>query len=150
MSPKPMMPIGMACSAACIYPICGGRYIRQSSSWKQCWMLASRVRPGFIEDTDLDGTDELYLQNGLIQAVLKLDGNGSVCELDSYLLKHNFGDTLRRQAEHYYRKIHQNENSGHGGSGIASAHERVSFKHKIDAEDMEIDERCARICSSIA
>jgi 4-alpha-glucanotransferase/alpha-amylase len=94
----------------------------------------------FVEDTDLDGTDELYLQNGLIQAVLKLDGSGSVCELDSYLLKHNFGDTLRRQAEHYYHKIRHSENSGHGGSGIASAHERVSFKHKIDAEDMEIDE----------
>ena len=52
----------------------------------------------FVEDTDLDGIEELYLQNGLIQAVLKLDGSGSIFELDSYALKHNFGDTLKRQA----------------------------------------------------
>ena len=94
----------------------------------------------FSEDTDLDGSDEMYLQNGLIQAVLKLDGSGSVCELDSYLLKHNFGDTFRRQAEHYYHKIHAGQNREHAGGGIASAHERVSFKHKIDAEDIAIDE----------
>ena len=94
----------------------------------------------FSEDTDLDGSEEMYLQNGLIQAVLKLDGSGSVCELDSYLLKHNFGDTLRRQAEHYYLKIHEGQNREHAGGGIASAHERVSFKHKIDAEDIAIDE----------
>ena len=101
---------------------------------------ACNPRPArFIEDTDFDGADELYLQNGLIQAVLKLDGKGSVCEFDSYLLRHNFGDTLRRQPEHYYRKIHHNEHSGHSGSGIASAHERISFKHKIEAGDMEID-----------
>ncbi|SEK45161.1 alpha-amylase/4-alpha-glucanotransferase domain-containing protein [Nitrosovibrio tenuis] len=93
----------------------------------------------FIEDTDLDGTDEMYLQNGLIQAVLKLDGDGGICEFDSYLLNHNFGDTLRRQTEHYYHKIRHSESSGHSGTGIASAHERISFKHKIDVEDMEVD-----------
>ncbi|MDQ3185309.1 MAG: DUF1926 domain-containing protein [Pseudomonadota bacterium] len=95
-----------------------------------------------VEDADLDGTEEIFLQNGVIQAVLKLDGGGSVCELDSYALKHNFGDTLRRQAEHYYHRIHQSENGAHGysGAGIASAHERVSFKHKIDVVDMEADD----------
>jgi 4-alpha-glucanotransferase/alpha-amylase len=94
----------------------------------------------FTEDTDLDGFEELYLQNGVIQAVLKLDGSGSACELDSYLLKHNFGDTLRRQAEHYYHKMHEGQNREHAVSGIASAHDRVSFKHKIDAEDITLDE----------
>lgn len=96
----------------------------------------------FVEDTDLDGKEEIYLQNGVIQAVLKMDGSGTACELDSYALKHNFGDTLRRQAEHYHHRIHR---SGHGarehsGAGIASAHDRISFKHKIDAIDMEADE----------
>lgn len=97
----------------------------------------------FVEDTDLDGTEEMYLQNGVIQAVLKLNGGGSVCELDSYTLKHNFGDTLQRQTEHYYHKIHQNGNGphGHSGAGIASAHERINFKQKIDAVDMEADDR---------
>jgi 4-alpha-glucanotransferase/alpha-amylase len=96
----------------------------------------------FVEDTDLDGTEEMYLQNGVIQAVVKLDGGGSVCELDSYATKHNFGDTLQRQPEHYYHKIHRsgNDAQGHSGAGIASAHERVNFKQKIDAVDMEADE----------
>lgn len=96
----------------------------------------------FMEDTDLDGTEEIYLQNGVIQAVLKLDGGGAVCELDSYALRHNFGDTLRRQAEHYHHRIHRSGNNAneHNGAGIASAHDRVSFKHKIDAVDMEADE----------
>ena len=95
----------------------------------------------FVEDIDLDGVEEIFFQNGVIQAVLKIDGGGSICELDSYALKHNFGDTLRRQAEHYYRRIHQSGDHAHGhdGAGIASAHERTSFKHKIDASDMAAD-----------
>lgn len=96
----------------------------------------------FMEDTDLDGVDEAYLQNGVLQAVLKLDGNACICELDAYAFNHNFGDTLRRQAEHYYRRIQQGEGGGHGHSdaGIASAHERVNFKHEINAADMEADD----------
>ena len=36
---------------------------------------ACAPRPArFLEDTDLDGIEEMYLQNGNIQAVLKLDG----------------------------------------------------------------------------
>lgn len=107
-------------------------------------MLDVRVpRPShFLEDTDLDGIEELYLQNGVIQAILKLDGTGSICELDSYLLNHNFGDTLRRQAEHYYRKIQQGEygSGGAGSGGIASAHDRAGLKHEISASDMEVDD----------
>jgi len=96
----------------------------------------------FMEDTDLDGVEEAYLQNGVLQAVLKLDANACICELDAYALNHNFGDTLRRQAEHYYRRIQQGEGGGHGRSdtGIASAHERVNFKHEINTADMEADD----------
>jgi 4-alpha-glucanotransferase/alpha-amylase len=99
-------------------------------------------RPHFLEDTDLDGIEEMYLQNGVIQAVLKLDGTGSVCEFDSYRLNHNFGDTLRRQAEYYYRKIEQGGcGSGDAGAGgIASAHDRAALKHEINAHDMVADD----------
>ena len=46
---------------------------------------ACEARPArFVEDTDFDGTEEMYFQNGMIQAVLKLDGSGIICELDSY------------------------------------------------------------------
>ena len=88
-------------------------------------------------DADSDGVDEIFLHNKSLQAVVKLDGSASVCELDAYLLGHNFGDTLSRQSEHYFRKI-ESSHAGqqHEGSGIASAHDRVAFKHKISALDM--------------
>ena len=96
----------------------------------------------FVEDTDLDGVGEVYLQNGVIQLVLKLDGLGAVCEMDSYHLGHNFGDTLRRRSEHYHRRILEGVSGGVGDSvgGIVSAHDRVNFKHEISQSDLEIDD----------
>lgn len=64
-------------------------------------------RISFVEDTDLDGVREVYLHNGTLQAIVKLDSYASICELDAYELHHNFGDTLRRQIEHYYQKYKQ-------------------------------------------
>lgn len=104
---------------------------------------ARAPRPAyFTEDIDLDGVEEAYLQNGILQAVLKLDRFASICELDAYRLKHNFGDTLRCQAEHYYQKIQPDahHSSNHAASGIASAHDRVSYKHEINAEDIVTDD----------
>ena len=96
----------------------------------------------FIEDADFDGVEEAFLQNGIIQAVLKLDSTAGICELDSYLLKHNFGDTLRRQVEHYYQKMQPGEHnlSNHEVSGIASAHDRINYKHEINTADIEADD----------
>ena len=102
-------------------------------------------RPGRERyDLDMDGHDELVLHNEAIQIVVRVDGSATIAELDAYALGHNFADSLARQAEHYYRKIHLgNEGSGavHAGSGIASAHDRVSFKHVISAADMQLDMR---------
>lgn len=103
-------------------------------------------RPGFFtEDTDLDGIDEVYLQNGIIQAVFKLDNNACIFELDAYQYNHNFGDTLRRQKEHYFRKIQADQGNlsnhdNHSDKGIASAHDRVHCKHVIKANDLEADD----------
>jgi len=103
----------------------------------QCVPRAAQYR----NDTDLDGIEELYLHNGTIQTILKLDGSASICELDSYPLKHNFADTLARQTEHYYRKIQldSQQDSASRHSGIASVHERISFKDTINPEDLEPD-----------
>ncbi len=61
-------------------------------------------RPARVRaDLDGDGVDELFIQNGELQAVVKLDGSASLIELDAYALAQNFGDTLRRHAEHYHR-----------------------------------------------
>lgn len=90
-------------------------------------------------DLDLDGNEELFLQNGKLQAVLRLDGSASICELDSYKLAHNFADTLARQTEYYHRKVHASSEHGYSGEGIANPHERVMYKHEIFAEDLATD-----------
>lgn len=96
----------------------------------------------FTEDTDFDGIDETYLRSGVLQAVLKLDRFASICEFDAYPLYHNFGDTLRSQDEHYYRKIQaaNRKTSSLNGNGIASAHDRISYKHEITAADVNADD----------
>ena len=103
---------------------------------------AQTPRPGyFTEDTDLDGIDEAYLHNDILQAVLKLDRFAGICELDAYQLKHNFGDTLRCQTEHYYHKIQaEKQSTPNTVTGIASAHDRISYKHEITADDIIPDD----------
>ncbi len=92
------------------------------------------------EDFDKDGIDELFIFNNKLQTIVKLDGYGWICEFDDYRLNHNFGDTLRLQAEHYFEKIHRNAQSGgHAGEGIASAHDRIAFKHEILPSDLLTD-----------
>lgn len=90
-------------------------------------------------DLDLDGLDEVFIHNAELQAVVRMDGSAAVCELDSYRLRHNFGDTLMRQVEHYHRKVNASNSHEHSGEGIANPHERVSFKHVIHAEDLGTD-----------
>lgn len=103
----------------------------------------SEPRPARVrQDFDLDGLDEVFLHNPMLQAVVRLDGNACVGEFDSYPLCHNFGDSLMRQTEHYYRKIHlRDDKAMHHGTGIASAHDRVAFKHEILPEDLATDVR---------
>lgn len=92
-----------------------------------------------LHDLDLDGDQELFLQNGELQAVVRMDGTASVCELDVYSLRHNFGDTLTRQIEHYHRKVHAQSDHGPSGDGIANPHERMVSKHEILVEDLATD-----------
>jgi alpha-amylase/alpha-mannosidase (GH57 family) len=92
-------------------------------------------------DLDLDGTQEIFLHNEILQAVIRTDRDAAVLELDSYSLRHNFGDTLQRREEHYYRRMHLGEQQHAQHEGIASAHDRVSFKHPIELADIEPDVR---------
>lgn len=88
-------------------------------------------------DADSDGQDEIFLHNPALQVVVKLDGSASILELDAYPLCHNFGDTLHRQLEHYFRKIESSHSmQQHGGGGIASAHDRVAFRHEITEKNL--------------
>ncbi|HEY5293343.1 MAG TPA: alpha-amylase/4-alpha-glucanotransferase domain-containing protein [Burkholderiales bacterium] len=90
-------------------------------------------------DLDLDGIDELFLRNAELQAVVKLDGSAAILELDAYALAQNFGDSLRRHAEHYHRRVLGGPAAVPKGSGIASAHDRLDLKHDINAADLEAD-----------
>ena len=98
-------------------------------------------RTDAVVDLDLDGFDEFFIGNNLLQAVIRDDGLGAIHELDAYGLRHNFGDTLARRPEHYYRKIrdHGAAQGEHHGDGIASAHDRVNFRHPVSAEDLNPD-----------
>lgn len=90
-------------------------------------------------DLDLDGNDELFLLSGALQAVVKLDGSASICELDAYALAHNFGDSLARQTEHYHRRVNAQHDHGPSEGGIANPHERMVSKHEIVSDDLAID-----------
>src|SRR5690606_37456591 len=92
-----------------------------------------------LQDLDMDGYDEAFLQNGQLQAVARLDGTASICEFDTYALHHNFCDTLTRQAEHYHRKVHAEPAHETSGSGISNPHERMSSKHEITDADLAVD-----------
>ncbi|HEY8353453.1 MAG TPA: alpha-amylase/4-alpha-glucanotransferase domain-containing protein [Methylophilaceae bacterium] len=97
-------------------------------------------RPGkLVQDLDMDGHDEVFLQNGQLQAIVRLDGTASICEFDSYALYHNFGDTLTRQVEHYHRKVHAQPDSHVQGGAIANPHERMVSKHEIIESDLATD-----------
>lgn len=96
-------------------------------------------RDGCASDLDFDGHEELFLSSGELQAVLRDDGLGAIHELDAYALRHNFGDTLARRPEHYYRRIRDGEQTLHGGEGIASAHDRINFRHPVSPEDLDPD-----------
>jgi len=92
-------------------------------------------------DVDMDGVPEAFVRNENVQAVVRCDADAAVVELDAYRLHHNFGDTLRRRDEHYYRKMQLGEHAQAQHEGIASAHDRVSFKHSIEPADLVPDER---------
>ncbi len=98
-------------------------------------------RPAMLrDDADMDGNDEIFLHNSALQAVVRLDGSASVIELDAYRLRHNFGDTLRRQPEHYHHKTLVNDPvAAQHGDGISSAHDRISFKHIVTQDDLIYD-----------
>jgi hypothetical protein len=125
----------------------GGLYLPhlRRSVWRHLLELEARLdalvaRPAReLIDLDHDGVDELFLRNRAAQAVLRLDGSAAVRELDSYRLAQNFGDTLRRHPEHYHDKARHSADTRHEGKGIASAHDRVSFRHPIDPRDLEPD-----------
>lgn len=92
-------------------------------------------------DPDHDGIDDLFFRSAELQAVIRLDGSAAVRELSSYALMQNFGDTLRRHREHYHDRAKKGiaESAAAKGEGIASAHDRIAFKHAIGPEDLMPD-----------
>ena len=98
-------------------------------------------------DVDCDGHDEVFLRNAAVQAVIKLDQSGALCEFDARGLSHNFADTLTQRHEHYYHKLSTQVGTEPEAAGIASAHDRVSFRHEVRPQDIVPDRRPRRICS---
>ena len=103
--------------------------------------------PFECRDLDCDGCEELILHNAGLQIIVRVDGDAGIIELASYATAHNFGDTLRRYAEGYHVKLGGAASARpQHAEGITSAHDRVSFKHPIEAEDALPDTRPRGIC----
>lgn len=101
-----------------------------------------RKRPAMIwEDVDLDGREECFYHDAQMQIVLHLP-YASIQEWNHYPSEHDFADTLARHDEAYYDKIRQGESAAEAenAGGIASAHDRVSFKTAIHADDLLFDD----------
>jgi hypothetical protein len=135
----------------------GGLYLPhlRRAIWNNLLALESRLdaitpRVALVTaDRDLDGYAEVFIADRNLLAVIRPDTDASLVELSSYTLAHNFGDTLRRYEEGYHSRIvgtnlatdqstpgeHKDED------GIASAHDRVAFKHAITAADVVPDAR---------
>jgi alpha-amylase len=92
-------------------------------------------------DLDSDGAEEIFLRGGKLLAVVRADGEAMLIELSSHALHHNFGDTLRRHDEGYHDKLHAAQGEHVQQDGIASAHDRIAFRHEIAPEDAEPDSR---------
>ncbi|MDP2810915.1 MAG: DUF1926 domain-containing protein [Rhodocyclaceae bacterium] len=92
-------------------------------------------------DLDLDGFDEIFLRDAALLAVVRADGDAALVEFSSWALAHNFGDTLRRIDEGYHDKLSADGRAKAAHDGIASAHDRVTFKHDIAPEDLPADTR---------
>jgi hypothetical protein len=136
-APRPTTPTGTACSAGCTCRTCAARCGTTSSNWRRNSTACPPPSPGCRRCRPRWPRNP-GRSTGL-QIALRDDGLASAHELSSYLLNHNFGDTLRRYHEHYHDKISQGE-SRHHGDGIASAHDIVRFKHPISSADIVPDD----------
>ncbi len=94
----------------------------------------------FSEDLDLDGHVEHFIKNEAMQLVVRGGARADLRELDDYRLHHNFADTLTRREEHYHHLALLKENPVFNGEGISNPHEKISFKHDIQLEDMVMDQ----------
>jgi len=129
----------------------GGLYLPhlRRALWHHLLALEAAVGPSTVpleEDFDCDGSVEHWLRNSQQIAVLRDDGHGGLHEWSSLGLGHNFGDTLRRYGEHYHAAVGEHPaalaEAGAGAeAGIASAHDRVAFKHPIAPGNLVPDAR---------
>jgi 4-alpha-glucanotransferase len=127
----------------------GGLYLPhlRRAVWHHLLELEQALGAPTVEppaDFDCDGRVECFLRNAQQVVVLRDDGLGGLHEWSSLLLRHNFGDTLRRYAEHYHAAMINVDGMDpqtlvHSEAGIASAHDRVTFKHPIEATNLTPD-----------
>ena len=96
-------------------------------------------------DINLDGQREVALRGGKLFAVVRPRAGGQLCELTDYSLRHNFADVLARREEAYHlarsgkrrgKKTHRHQKSR---TKLKSIHERMLFKARFKATDLEFD-----------
>ncbi len=92
-------------------------------------------------DVDLDGAEEWFYHDRVAQAVVRPSPHAAMVEWNHYPLAHNFGDVLARRDEAYHDRIRERQiPTVHDGAGIASAHDRISYRNAITEEDLVFDD----------
>ncbi|MCW5626054.1 MAG: DUF1925 domain-containing protein, partial [Burkholderiales bacterium] len=127
----------------------GGLYLPhlRRAVWQSLVALEARLEtiapsPALtVTDMDLDGRDEVFLRSGPTIAVIRDDAEAALVELSNLTLGHNFGDTLTKRREHYHRKLGGEAAAHAQGDGIASAHDRVAYRHAVTPDDAIPDSR---------
>ncbi|MGD9600909.1 MAG: alpha-amylase/4-alpha-glucanotransferase domain-containing protein [Gammaproteobacteria bacterium] len=124
----------------------GGLYLThlRRALWRHLLQLDAALGDGASPppDFDCDGRREHWLRNDAQVLVVRDDGWGAAHEWSSLVLAHNFGDTLRRYAEHYHATAQAGAEDGTTAApaeGIASAHDRVAYRHAIAAVNLAPD-----------
>ena len=79
-------------------------------------------------DLNLDGQNEIRLENDKFVTFIQPTQGGQIYELDVRSIHHNLLATLARRPEAYHQKVRGGANNG--GDGVASIHDRVVFKQE--------------------
>ncbi len=98
----------------------------ENRSWQadqQSWVELTAA------DYNLDGRQEVRLENNRLLALINPNEGGQMYELDAKAICHNLLATLARRPEAYHRAVLRGPSSNGDGS-TASIHDRVVFKQE--------------------
>ena len=112
---------------------------RHLCSWRRGSTAVRRARALSASTSTTTASTSVLHQRRSCRWPCAMDGRRRWREIDCYRLAQNFGDTLRRHAEHYHaRSARDGAGPATAARGIASAHDRV----RVQARDRSPPSSC--------